>query len=80
MAEEVWMDSKALGKVPVAQARRAEVGAQAIAKVTKAHAWVWSGRCRLRGTVSLGGRNKSKCRVFADRSKVNVRHLVRAGR
>ncbi len=47
----------------------------------RAHAWVWSGsswRCLSCGTV-WGAHNTSKCAVSVERSKINSRHLIRAG-
>ncbi len=46
LADQVWPDSKALGKVPGAQARRAVAG---LSLAPRVHAWVWSGGrlCRI---------------------------------
>ncbi len=79
LADQVWPDSKALGKAPGLQARRSVAGHRL---GPKSHAWVWSGsswRCRLCGRVSLGGVGVVSRAGAVLKAKVHRRHVVRDG-
>jgi hypothetical protein len=80
LAEQMWPDSKAVGKVPGLKARSAE---GCLKTSAMSHAWVWSGcsrRCRTCGAISFGGFDNGKCGGLVDRSKIHELHLIRTGR